>query len=826
MSCLVLLLEEVKGFLLVEESFGFTPSKRLALFGRSRPSGRPACLKFKGVCDACAGFAGRVALVSKELGCINLTNSVKIMKYFNSVKKMLLVSAQLMLISALAACGGGGGGGSAPGGGSSSSSGGGSAVDTSAPTATIQFPPAFSATESASVTVRGTASDAGDIAVVRVNGVDAISTDNFANWSATIPLTAGSNTITVETGDTALNADASAATAVIQYRASFLSITASALDAANNRMLVVDQALRGITAVDLDTGARTVLSSPTVPSSANALFSISGVAVDGANNRALVVGMATVGLVLRQVIMAVDLTSGARTVFSENSMVTGTPYTDLIDIAIDSTNGNALVLNRGASPSVVEVSLADGSSAVVRSSNTVPSAASAFTDPVSITVSGDRAYIVDGGAPTAVPSVSPALIDMRLSDGLRSTVSSNISPAMGGPVFDTPVDVKIDGDYALVTDYISNHILAVRLETNVALGEFRGQRWSRYNNILPSSAPLFNGPLGLELTGSGSAIVVNFNAQEIVEVNLSSGTRSLFASNALPDNNNPFENAQDVVLDRANNRAYVLQLNTIHSVNLLTGERSILSSPTVPDTGNALVESGSMVLDSTNNRLLVTERDSGGPGILAVNLTTGVRTPVSNNGSHGAGDAYAVPLGIALDNANNRVFITDTGLDAVYAVDLTSGDRTLVSSDARPDTANSLNMPTTIVLNADNTIAYVLDTALAEVIEVDLSTGARTIKSGSAHMGDAFVFPTDMVLAQDIDQLLIADFGYPNSLLAVDLATGDRSLADGNYIGASGFWALALDEVNNQVLIMDNDLNALVAFDLVNGNTVVQSMNQ
>jgi hypothetical protein len=112
---------------------------------------------------------------------------------------------------------------------SSSSS---SAVDeTIASTARITFPPAFSATEGNSIIVRGSASDdTSEVTVVRVNGIDATSSGNCA--------------------------------------------------------LIVDNGLDALVAVDLTSGASTIVSDSSTPNAVNAFITLLGVVLDSANNRA------------------------------------------------------------------------------------------------------------------------------------------------------------------------------------------------------------------------------------------------------------------------------------------------------------------------------------------------------------------------------------------------------------------------------------------------------------------------------------------------------------------------------------------------------------
>ena len=122
--------------------------------------------------------------------------------------------------------------------------GGGNGVDNQAPLATISFPPAISVTENDSITVRGTASDASGIAVLRVNGIDAFTNDGFLTWFANVPLTPGANTLRVETGDSALNGDGNAAQVLVRNQARITTLSGIAHDTLNDRVLLTT-AFRG-----------------------------------------------------------------------------------------------------------------------------------------------------------------------------------------------------------------------------------------------------------------------------------------------------------------------------------------------------------------------------------------------------------------------------------------------------------------------------------------------------------------------------------------------------------------------------------------------------
>ena len=114
-----------------------------------------------------------------------------------------------------------------------------------------------------------------------------------------------------------------------------------ALDNTNNRALVTDIDLDAVVVIDLNTGSRTILSDATTPDGINPLSSPRSIALDSANNRALVLE----DLILDTVV-AVDLVTGARTILSDTTTPDGnnaliTPQSITLDVA----NNRALVVD-------------------------------------------------------------------------------------------------------------------------------------------------------------------------------------------------------------------------------------------------------------------------------------------------------------------------------------------------------------------------------------------------------------------------------------------------------------------------------------------------
>ncbi len=79
-----------------------------------------------------------------------------------------------------------------------------STQDASTPVVTITAPANNTTTTANSIIVSGTATDTiSSLTAVVVNGVNAVSSDNYVTWTATVPLTPGANTLTATSTDSA-----------------------------------------------------------------------------------------------------------------------------------------------------------------------------------------------------------------------------------------------------------------------------------------------------------------------------------------------------------------------------------------------------------------------------------------------------------------------------------------------------------------------------------------------------------------------------------------------------------------------------------------------
>ena len=79
-----------------------------------------------------------------------------------------------------------------------------------------------------------------------------------------------------------------------------------------------------------------------------------------------------------------------------------------------------------------------------------------------------------------------------------------------------------------------------------------------------------------------------------------------------------------------------------------------------------LVFPAHIVLDAANNRALFADPEL--VAVIAVDLSTGVRTVLSSNLIPDSSNPFISPLALALDSANGRVLVADINLAAVIAV--------------------------------------------------------------------------------------------------------------------------------------------------------------
>ena len=350
---------------------------------------------------------------------------------------MLRSGSCVLALLAFAACGGSGGGGGG--------------ADTAPPIITILFPPPVSVTDAGMIVVRGTGTDGSGISALTVNGVAATSTDMFANWQATVPLVAGANAITVDATDGPGNNDPAAATATVTMNATAtttgmvgagppISMPRDILiDQARNRLLYIDTGNDSLSAVDLATGNRTVVSMGATGGGMPANM-VNPVGMAG-NLAGSIVFVTDDSLDL---VIGINILSGIRQVISNNAMGGAPNFADPRGIAFDS---NRIYWLDFILEHMISALVTMGNARTLESSNTAPVGLPNFTflDRVKIEPGANRAF-------TTERTFAGAIYSVNLTTGARTTIADT-GMGTGGPAgFDTPVGLEMDlGNNRLMT---------------------------------------------------------------------------------------------------------------------------------------------------------------------------------------------------------------------------------------------------------------------------------------------------------------------------------------------------------------------------------------
>jgi glucodextranase-like protein len=415
------------------------------------------------------------------------------------------------------------------------------------------------------------------------------------------------------------------------------------------RLLVADYG--GVVfSVDPTTGDRVVLSSNQV-GTGPALGNVRRMQLDSAHHRLLASnsGAGTVDSVI-----GIDLITGNRTTITD-ATTPGPAIQAPFVLALDNAKMRAYVMG-SPSTAIFSVDLADGSRSLVTDtgigSGFQPSSAR------NITIYKDQLYVID-------PTVH-ALIKISPFNGDRTIVSSH--DVGTGPSLGQPVSQAIDeaNGRSIVLDLFNRRVLSIDLTT--------GARTTISDSTMGTGTTL-DFPTNLVLDSAAHRVLVQDRAAtiggELIAVDLNQGNRSV----ALASFSYPGADAFILENSAGSNTARLLGFiqGQFGYVDLTSGTFTEVTSSTGPIVGNALWR------DTADNTLLLTAGDS----LLRLDLSTGVQAVIS--GSDRPGHQMGTGVGMRYANyvtasrANQVAYVLDGMYGGVMAVDLTNGERALIS---------------------------------------------------------------------------------------------------------------------------------------------------
>lgn len=724
----------------------------------------------------------------------------------------------LLFLLALTACGGSGGGGAggiAPPDGNDPP--GNPPPDDTAPVVEIVFPASRVVTEAAAtLIVRGRATDDVTVTGVTVNGEPAESDNDFAQWSKRIPLEEGMNRIEILAVDAAGNRE----TAKLDVQnTTFLpdAFLDATWDAAGQRLFAVSYDGR-IVQLQADSGEWRVLADAQHGSGAP-FEPAEKVLWDAARERLLALTDDRRGL------LAIDVESGERTlqenffdddvyhwqfdtlgdrlIVRDDSADAGSlqaidPVTGDAEILLDMTGSTLSTMfaydtvnNRAwfyerLDAAIIEVDLATDQARVLSDDDADNDPETA--DPVG---AGDSLHNLHGLALSlhgdepallvlASSSVSTArLVRVDIQNGDRTVLSaagvrgegpalSDFNGGMMAGVIDDVIWVldseAVGADGIVRVDRATGNRLAVR-DATLAAGEG------------PDPGPMgLNGPAFDP--GRGELLFAGWNASNAVAVSIADGKRRIVTDVETGDG--PLLNFPlDIAFDAAGDNAWMSERgpSKLIKVDSDTGDREVTTL--VPEDGVSAPSSFAyeFALHPAAHRAYVIDRDLD--RIYSVDLATGLYSVLSDpEAGIGAGDDFLVASGVVLDAEHNRLLLN--GLDRVQAVGLGSGDRvTLLHTTSRPRVKGG---GTALMPDGALAVPDAIDGAL---LRVNLDTGKR-VEISDAIMdyegatdeqrgtGPGFLRPEGVALVSAAPEILAVFDARREAVFLVDVESGDR----------------------------------------------------
>jgi len=348
--------------------------------------------------------------------------------------------------------------------------------------------------------------------------------------------------------------------------------------------------------------------------------------------------------------------------------------------------------------------------------------------------------------------------------------------------------------------------------------------------------PAFNMPAGLVSDGGLNLFVVDEGLDAVVQVDPTSGNRSIVSDNNMGSNGVLFSRPVGIALQNGS-EAFIVDrnLDAVLSVDLSTGNRQLLSGcPIVTDPCSAPLVGGGpgfgdpvgiAILNPTS--LLVTDMGNDRDALIQVDRATGNRTIISSP-TVGSGPAFITPLGVTV-SALGDVYVIDEALDAVVGVDPITGARQIVSGCPEGDdpcpvplvgSGTAFLRPASIASEVNNSLV-VTDLELGAVVRIDTATGNRMIVS-DANTGLGPVFFNPVGIAVDSSGMIFVVDASRRAVFRVDPVSGDRTIVskqtsltlsppDGVYTSGQNFdLAIIIDEVgtvsNLSVMLDGNDV--------------------
>ncbi len=542
--------------------------------------------------------------------------------------------------------------------------------DVAPPVARLTFPSHLSFTSETSVTLYGTANDNIAVDSLTVNGTDATSSDGFATWTATIPLSEDTERFEIVAQDEAGNVSGSIVGDVQRPPDGFFSYNRFVFDASENRIFAASRS--EIYEIDLDDQSGRLITQQNV---------ITGLIYDSTRNRLL---FGAGGNGVRQIDLGTDQIDSFSTATIPNA---DNPSGYIRSIAI-SGDGTSLVI--GGDNGMFKTDLATGA-------RTPIPGATEIVQNLLLNQDGTNLYFVDDGSGPFDDSIRARAV----ADGTLTILAANqrgvAAPTIvGNTIYFSRIDNQAPQIASVDTTTLAlTPVLAVSEGSPVAMSVGQsGEILLGYNQ----------GPVGFQ------------------RLELATLAREWLLSDLLPRDAWIAYADPDYVSDAVDGKIYAPLRSSRNphefvSLDLMSGEQRLLRI-TAPQVSGIATAHGLVALDS--GEIVLFDCTLGNGDVYVASLTTLVAELRSEREEGGLNACPNSPP----THAGNLLFLIN-GDEELIRVDLTSGDRSKIDISAGPGPTLDSLYEVTPIPGEDSLIVVGRFDGGDAAIEIDLSGGTR-----------------------------------------------------------------------------------------------------
>lgn len=348
------------------------------------------------------------------------------------------------------------------------------------------------------------------------------------------------------------------------------------------------------------------------------------------------------------------------------------------------------------------------------------------------------------------------------------------------------------------------------------------------------NSTIFPATLTSHVTGSDDmTFILSRNAKAIFSMDLKTNIRQVVADAGV-GSGTTLQELSSIAYDQENNSLYALDrsLKALVKIDLKTLHREVVSDSST-GTGDAIVSPYLLYVHSSTQKAFYMDMDMT-YSLYSVDLQTGDRTLISRFGTIGSGDIIGYPESLYVNSTATKAYFSDWQAKELSVIDIATGDRSEVSGAGR-GIGTAIDNPYGIIFNADETKAYQANRPFSAnpfFLEIDIASGNRTlISSDSLGTGDIIEGIYSISISSDGSELLALD-NIEKDLIAIDIATGNRTPAIDFSYGtgprlSSSFYASRRIAVNPDSSIAYNfeSYESILKVDLGSGNRSILASN-